>query len=167
MQHPQAAVTPWKQYILRKRFYRTSQSGVVNRNITFKPPKHRLSVDLRPTVEKRRTTRSSLLRRDPASTGQIAVETRIYEAYQPIRRVNIDSAALSPPLERAVNASTDPHERLRPSNEQLRLVTLRQERQRSEEQPVWVYWGRRLQVGNNTDNRDQTVTDDTDLLRLN
>jgi len=108
MQHPQAAVTPWKQYILRKRFYRTSQSGVVNRNVTFKPPEHRLSVDLRPTVEKRRTTRSSSLRRDPASTGQIAAETCIYEACQPFRKVNTDSAALPPPFERAVNASTDP-----------------------------------------------------------
>jgi hypothetical protein len=109
MQHLQAAVTPWKQCILRKRFHQTSQSNMVNRNVTFKPPEHRLSVDLRPTVEKRRTTRSISLRRDPTSTGQIAAETRIYEACQPFRKVNTtDSAALPPPLERAVNASTDP-----------------------------------------------------------
>jgi hypothetical protein len=58
------------------------------------------------------------------------------------------------------------YEQLRLSNKQLRLVTIRQERQRSEEHPVWACWGRRLQVGNNIDNRDQAVTDDTDLSWL-
>jgi hypothetical protein len=36
-EHPQAAVTPRKQCTLRKRFYRTLQRGVVNRNAT---PRH-------------------------------------------------------------------------------------------------------------------------------
>ena len=46
--------------------------------------------------------------------GTIPAAPSIYEACQPDRRANTDSAALSPPpLERAVNASTDSYERLR------------------------------------------------------
>ena len=46
--------------------------------------------------------------------GTIPAVPSIYEAYQPDRRANTDSAAFPPPpLERAVNASTDSYERLR------------------------------------------------------
>ena len=65
-------------------------------------------MDLRPTVEKRRIIKNNLLRKNPVSTGQIAVEMYIYETYQPFRKVNIDNAVLPPLFERAVNASTDP-----------------------------------------------------------
>ena len=58
--------------------------------------------------------RTSIYARIDQLYGTIPAAPSIYEACQPDRRANTDSAALpSSPLEHAVNASTDSYERLR------------------------------------------------------
>ena len=113
MQHPQAAVTPQKQGPLQKRFYKTSQRSVVNRNASSR---HRASASLRicdPQQKRGWITKSIFLRKDPALIEQIAAETRIYKTYQPTRKANTDNTALSLPFECTDNISTNTCKQLR------------------------------------------------------
>ena len=96
----------------------------------------------------------------------------IYEACQPFRKVNIDNATLSPPLEHADNVSTDTCERLRLSASNY--DSSRYDRKRDGTHcfgcgngvSCLTCRGSSLRGETHFDNKDQTVTDDTDLSRL-
>ena len=168
----QAAVTPWKHLLLRKRFYKTSHRGVVNRNASSR---HQTKSHCGFATRSRKETGQQ----EESSYGKIQLSSdRSRQKRASTKPVSLPERP-TPTVLPFLHLSNAPITRRLTPVSDYDLVTsnydsLRYDRKRDgthcfgcgQWDPRLTCRGSSLRGETHFDNKDQTVTDDTDLSRL-